>query len=739
MQNLKKYGRIGVCVLLVLVVFVIFELRLLEWQVFRHQEYSEDAATTGSLFVKLEATRGEILDKDGNVLAGNKTVYNVVMNALTMEKDRNPAILSALKLFKERDIEWIDRLPIEINEKGEYVFKENRDSEIKYLKSSAFLNIEEDATAAECMELLTERYRVSSYEKQDARDIISVRYNMTKTQFSLSEPYVMATGIDIESAQVISELFSQMKGVEIRVSSERYYEKGELAPHIVGSMGLISAEQYENIKAEGNIYSGDNVSGYAYNDYIGQSGIEKYFENELRGENGKEVINLDSNGSIISTEIEKEMQSGNTVYLTLDSKLQNIANESLSRNVQAASLEHEDCVAGAVVVLDVETFGVLAASSYPGYDIGLYQNDADYYYSLIEDETRPLFNRAFDGMFTPGSVFKPLVAVAALNEEIINNTSTVECTGVYDFYNEESPSTCLGVHENLDVYGALKKSCNVFFYDVGRRLTIDTIGVYADLFGLGSKTGIEISETSGIMSGKEEYYINHGTSWVDGLTIQASIGQCDSMFSPLQLATYCATIANDGVRLRTHLLDKVTDYSGRNVIRQYEPEVMAKVEVDHNAFDIVQYSMSTVADVGGTAYSVFGDYPIKIAAKTGTAEVPQHTDNTVFIAYAPYDDPQIAVAVVIEYGKDGLYSQSVAKDIFDMYFFGTADNYGTIIEEPEKDEDDGARNPQAGDNSENPEGDTNTGDTSLTPTPTPSENPGATSDTNRREDDPEGA
>ena len=163
MQNLKKYGRIGVCVLLVLVVFVIFELRLLEWQVFRHQEYSEDAATTGSLFVKLEATRGEILDKDGNVLAGNKTVYNVVMNALTMEKDRNPAILSALKLFKERDIEWIDRLPIEINEKGEYIFKENRDSEIKYLKSSAFLNIEEDATAAECMELLTERYRVSSY------------------------------------------------------------------------------------------------------------------------------------------------------------------------------------------------------------------------------------------------------------------------------------------------------------------------------------------------------------------------------------------------------------------------------------------------------------------------------------------------------------------------------------------------------------------------------------------------
>lgn len=693
MQNLKKYGRIGICILIVAVVFAIFELRLLEWQVFKHQEYAEDAADSGSLFVKLEATRGEILDKDGNVLVGNRTVYNVVMNALTMEKDRNPAILSALNLFRKYNVEWIDKLPIIIAEDGSYQFKENKESEIKYLKSSAFLNVDENATASECMELLLERYRCQNYQKKDARDIISVRYNMTKTQFSLSEPYVMATNVDIDTALIISELFGEMKGVEIRVSSERYYENGELAPHIVGSLGLISAEQYENFKTVGNIYSSENVSGYAYNDYIGQSGIEKYFESELRGENGKEIINLDSNGSIISTEITSEMKKGNTVYLTLDSKLQTIANESLARNVQLASLEYEDCVAGGVVVLDVETFGVLAAASYPGYDIGLYQSDANYYYDLIENETRPLFNRAFDGMFTPGSVFKPLVATAALNEGIINDGSTVECTGVYDFYNEESPSTCLGVHEHLNVYGALKKSCNVFFYDVGRRLTIDTIGVYADLFGLGKKTGVEISETSGIMSGKEEYFINHNTTWVDGLTIQAAIGQCDSMFSPLQLATYCATIANDGVRLKTHLLSKITDYSGDTVIEEYSPEVAATIDVDKSALEIVQYSMSTVADKGGTAYSVFGDYGIKIAAKTGTAEVPLHTDNTVFIAYAPYDDPKIAVAVVIEYGKDGLYSQSVAKDIFDMYFFGTAENYGTQIEKPETNEDDGERKP----------------------------------------------
>lgn len=704
MSALKKYGRIGICVLVVLAVLVVFEFRLLQWQLVDYQEYKEDSEQTGSLYVKLEAARGEILDKDGNSLAGNVTVYNVVMNALTMDSDRNPAILAALNLFREKEVSWIDKLPIGFDEKGNYVFLENKESEIKYLKSSSFLNISEDATADECMELLIERYRCSSYSREDARDIISVRYNMTKTQFSLSMPYVMAEDVTMDVVEIVNEKFDEMHGVEIRVSSERYYANGDLAPHIVGTLGLINADQYKAYEEAGKTYSSNNVSGYAYNDYIGQSGIEKYFEEYLRGENGKEIINLDSNGSIISTEITEKMEPGNTVYLTLDSELQKVANESLERNVTLASKEYEDCVAGAVVVLDVETFGVLAASSYPGYDIGLYQSDASYYYSLIEDETRPLFNRAFDGMFTPGSVFKPLVAISALNEGIIDNSSIVTCTGVYDFYNEENPSTCLGVHEDLNVYSALKKSCNVFFYDVGRRVTIDTIGVYADLFGLGSKTGIEISETSGIMSGKEEYLLNHGTSWVDGLTIQASIGQCDSMFSPLQLATYCATIANDGVRLQTHLLSKVTDYSGENIIKEYSPVVKKNIDISPDALKIVQYSMSTVSEQGGTAYSVFGDYGIKIAAKTGTAEVPGHTDNTVFIAYAPYDNPEIAVAVVIEYGKDGLYSQSVAKDIFDMYFYGKTENYGTELELPEivLPEDDASRNPE---NITNPEDD----------------------------------
>ncbi|MBE6730184.1 MAG: penicillin-binding protein [Ruminococcaceae bacterium] len=681
MKFLRKYGRIGTCILVIALVLVMFEMRLFQWQVVEYNDFKEDAEDSGSLFVKLEAGRGEILDKDGNVLAGNRTVYNVVMNALYIESDRNPAILSALNLFRENGVKWIDKLPIKIDENGEYVFIENRGNEISFLKSSSFLNVDEDTSAEECMRILTERYRCSSYSKEDARDIISVRYNMTKTQFSLSSPYVMAEDVSIEVVELISELFDKMPGVEIRVSGERYYEDGDLAPHIVGSMGLISADQYKKQEENGNTYSSENVQGYAYNDYIGQSGVEMYFEDILRGENGKEEIYLDSNGTVISTEITEEMETGHTVFLTLDSELQKVANESLERNVKLASVEHEDCVAGAVVVLDVETFGVLAAASYPSYDIDLYQSDEKYYLDLINDETRPLFNRAFDGMFTPGSVFKPLVAIAALNEGVINSGSIVECTGVYDFYEEESPPTCLGIHEKLNVFDALKKSCNIFFYDVGRRVTIDTIGVYADLFGLGKKTGIEVSETSGIMSGKEEYLLNHSTRWVDGLTLQASIGQCDSMFSPLQLATYCATIANDGVRLKTHIMSKITDYSGEKIIESYTPTVEETIAVDESVLDIVQYSMSTVADYGGTAYKVFGDYKIKIAAKTGTAEVPGHTDNTVFIAYAPYDDPQIAVAVVIEYGKDGVYSQSVAKDIFDMYFFGETEDYGD--EEPE--------------------------------------------------------
>ena len=668
-----KWKRGTICLLLAAIALFVYEIRLVQWQVVEGNTYSQISDDSSSLYIKLDGARGQILDRNGLPLAGNETVYNVVMNALTMDSDRNPAILGVLNILREDNVKWVDKLPIRINERGEYEFIENRTGEINYLKGTGMLNLQSYATADDCMAALVSRYDCEDYSRQDARDIISVRYYMTKTQFSRTDPHTIATDVPIKTIEKISERIKYLPGIEIEVTAERDYDDGAVAPHIIGNLGAVSAEQYAAFEAEGNIYSASNVSGYSYSDRVGQTGIENVFESTLRGKNGKESVALDGDGNIVSTEITEAPSAGNSVKLTLDKNLQLVVNDSLERNIYLANEATGDCIAGGAVVLDVDTFGVLAAGTFPTYDLGLYTTNDDYYYDLLEDEGTPLINRAFNGIFTPGSVFKPVVAIASLEENVINDSQTHYCPGYYDYYDEDEPPTCYNSTEHgyMNVADGIKYSCNVFFFDVGRMLRIDRMNVYTDAFGLGVKTGLELYESAGIMSNPDEYYSNHGIEWTAGLTIQSAIGQCDSMFTPLQLATYCATIANDGIRLNTHLYSETVDYSGKELIERYEPVVACDSQVSKKTIKIVQKAMRTVcSDTGGTAYSTFGDYGIAIAAKTGTAENANHSDNTVFIAYAPYEKPEIAIAVVLEYGKYGQYSQAVAKDIFDYYFYG---------------------------------------------------------------------
>lgn len=677
MKEKFQWKRSFVCLALVAVVLVIYELRLVQWQLIEGDEYSKISDETTSFHIKLDAARGEILDKNGEPMAGNKTCYNIVMNAVAMDSDRNPAILECIRFLDKNKIKWVDKLPIKLDSDGRYSFIKDREDDVNYLKSADMLNMQKYATAEECMKALIEKYDCDGYAPEDARDIISVRYNMTKVQFSRSEPYMIAEDVPMDVVEQISEHSSSMPGIEVKVSSARDYSDGTIAPHILGSIGSITQEQYDGFAQEDNIYSSSNVSGYSYTDVLGQSGIEAAFESTLRGKNGKESISTNSQGDIIKSEITETPVAGNSVCLTIDKELQKVANKSLEKNIGLCNAVTGDCTAGGVVVLDVDTFGVLAASTYPTFDLGRYSEDDDYYYELIDDETTPLFNRAFNGIFTPGSVFKPLVAIAALEEGVIDENFTHYCPGYYDYYEEDNPPTCYNSieHGTVDIYSALEQSCNVFFFDVGRQLTIDKMNVYADAFALGKETGLEISESPGIMSGPAEYLKNHGSSWVDGLTIQTAIGQCDSMFTPLQLAAYCATIANNGVRMDTHLYSKTLDYDGEQVLDEYKPKVACDTKISMETLKTVQKGMRYVCKgKSGTAYDTFGDYGIAVAAKTGTAENHDHSDNTVFMAYAPYDDPEIAVAVVLEYGKVGDYSQAVAKDIFDMYFYGKDNN-----------------------------------------------------------------
>ena len=748
MPKITKIGRSAACILLVLAVFAIYELRLVQWQLIEGEKFEEISLSNRTDSIQIEAARGEILDRNGNVLAGNRSSYNIVYDALDMDYSaRNATILQVLDLLEEREEEWRDRLPIVLGEDGTYQYAEDSDSEIQSLRET--LSLAEYATAEDCMAELTRQYDCQGYSKEDARNVVSVRYSMTRDGFSRTNPYVIAEDVSAETVAVISERSQEWPGIEARVAVARYYgEDGTLAPHVVGYTGAIRDYQYEQAVEDGTAYdSEDNISGYKWTDTRGQSGIESAFEEELRGQRGEETIYTNASGEVESTSVTTAPKEGNTVVTTLDSDLQRVANLSLAKNIKG-NTDAKDCNAGAVVVLDVEDFGVLACSSYPTFDMNQYRSDNDYVNLLSEDEEQPLFNRALQGVFSPGSVFKPVVALAALQEGVISAATTYTCSGSWEYYDLVQGCTC--PTGTWNVYGALEYSCNTFFSNVGLNLGIDRLGPYAEYFGLGTTTGVELSEATGTMSNRQEYRENHGVEWTDGATAQTAIGQADNLFTPIQLATMCATIANGGVRLQTHFLDKITDYTGETVVEEYEPVELYDAGISSAVLGVVQTGMQMVA-TQGTAANVFGDYPVAIACKTGTAETSdpsvakdkQTEPNLSFICYAPANDPQIAIAVMMEYGNTGNYAKNVAKDILDQYFgFYTwdedgnkydqagnqVDDDGVVIKTAEEVEEEKAQKEAAESQAAQSSEDEDTGEAQATPTPTPSPSPDRGSD-----------
>ncbi len=672
LPKLPKIGRSMVCLLLLAAFFLWYELRLAEWQIVKGDEFKEIAMSDNTDSLEIAAARGEILDKNGVVIAGNRTTYNLVYDALSMVySQRNATIVKVVSLLESRGEKWRDILPIRLSEEGGYVFQEDREEAILSLKED--LNLAEYATAQECMAALIKEYDCSGYSNEDTRVVASVRYSMTKDGYSRTNPYVIARDVSAETIGVFGERAEEFPGIEARVEVERYYgDEGDLAPHVVGNVGSLSSEQYEAAVERGEAYDRtENLSGYKWTDVMGQSGLESVFESQLRGKRGKKSVLTDETGAVRSVTVTQAPEEGNSVHLTLDADLQRAANLSLEENIKA-NTRAKDCTAGAAVVLDVKTFGVLACSVYPDFDMNLYSTDDAYVRKVLNDKEQPLYNRALEGTYTPGSVFKPLVALASLQEGVINASSTpYNCDGMFRYY--DLNLRCTDHHGFADIYSALAGSCNAFFCDVGLDLTIRRMDAYAQYFALGTQTGIELYEETGTMSNPQEYQERHaGVAWTDGLTAQAAIGQCDNTFTPIQLATYCATIANGGVRLRTHFLDRITDYTGEETVKVCRPEVLSNAGLSSDVLGVVREGMRQVAaSPNGTAYTTFGDYPYGIAAKTGTAETAENEEkepNLTFIAYAPIEDPQIAVAVVLEEGYKGVYAQQVAKDIFDQYF-----------------------------------------------------------------------
>ncbi len=654
--------RIVLCLIVCVIIFALFIARLFAWQIIDGDKYKEVSNIAAAYSVPTQAVRGEIYDIDGNPLAINKAIYNLQISKLYIEKDNeNDVIIKLLDLIENLNIPWEDKLPIDLENDGGYSFKQDEEDKISYLKKD-ILELAENASAEECINALTLRYSldVGVMTERMRRNTISVRYGMEIKGYSMTQPFTLAKNLSKKAVAFISEQTQDTPGVKIAIEYDRYNPDGALAPHIVGTVGAISEEEYNKLKSQ----------GYDFNDTIGKSGIESGMESYLKGEEGELLMIKSADGTVEKASESKEASPGNKVYLTLNSKLQKVANESLAVNITAArengiaqgeKYSGEDCNSGAVVVMNVKDFSVMAAASYPSYDLQKY-SEYDYYNKLINDKHTPLFNRAFNGAYPPGSVFKCCVAAAALQENIITPSTEINCTHIYDYYKADTVK-CLGTHGHINMNDAMSQSCNYYFADVGRMLGINTMYLYAQRFGLGVKTGVEMYESNGTLAGRDN------DVWYDANTVKAAIGQSDNAFTPLQLATYVSTIANNGVRLKTHLVSRVESYDGDEIIYENNinnPEAVQKTGISESNMKALKKAMREVV-TSGTAKSIFGDYEIKIAAKTGTAE-NSGSDHTTFICYAPYDKPEIAIAVVLEHGAKGKYSMSVAKDIMDEYF-----------------------------------------------------------------------
>ena len=666
----KKIGRnrTVVCAVAFLACAAAFVVRLADWQLVQGEKYKEIAARSTSYTVETEATRGEILDCNGVSLVANTTRYRILLDRLYVDEEKlDTTVLSLIMLVEKTGDKWEDKLPIKY-ENGVYAYTSDEKA-VETLFSLSGFEADKNISAAQCVERLGERYEIKKeYNPEQLRALLSVYYNMELCSFSNSNPYCFATDISADAVAVVSENTQGVSGVEVAPYSTRAAVDADIAPHILGALGSITSDEYEKAKSEGK--------EYALSDSIGKFGIELACEDILKGKGGTKIVKKNSDGTVVDTVQTIDAQPGNTVYLTIDSKLQEQAVKSLAENVKAAKKQGqsdvltyggegkgEDCEAGAVVMLSVKDFSVLAAASYPTYDLNKYSEYGDYYVKLTQNENSPMYNRAFVGTFATGSVYKPLVACAALEEKAVGRYEKINCTQRYDYYPKDIVN-CMHYHSFIDMTAAITESCNFFFAESGRRLGIDTTYLYAQKFGLGEYTGVEIEESRGILAGRDS------KQWVEGNTVQAAIGQSDNSFTPLQLAAYVATIANDGTRLKTHLIGKVTNYERNKVISEAKAEAIDTCGVSQENLEFVQAAMLNVTQSpDGTAYSMFGDYKVKVAAKTGTAE-NAGSDHATFICYAPYDEPEVAIAVVVENGAKGRYSMQIAKNLLDVYFAG---------------------------------------------------------------------
>ena len=662
--------RMMVLIAIAAVIIGLYGMRLIFLQLVNGDSFRSQATNTTDYNFTVTAARGDIVDSAGRRIATSTTGYNVVLSKLLMgDEDLDGMLQRIVELLESNGEHWNDTLLIgEPDSAGNYAFTatESTGDQRALAAIKENLGLQQYATANDVMEKLVEDYKLEGYPLHWQRVLGGIHYEMQLQAFSNVNNFVMAENVSEKTVATIKENSLSLPGVEIVETSTRSYERGDILPHVLGRVGKITAERWKVTDENGQVTYPLREKGYNMNDILGVSGLEAAYEDELRGKDGVETITRNSDGVIVSTAMTTVPEPGHTVQLTVDAALQKAVDDALAKNIELINRTYNANInAGAVVVLSTKDGSILAASNYPTFDQNLY---AANYTQYSEDPNLPLFNRALLGRYTPGSTYKPSVAIAALDTGLINRYSTVLCNGVYNYFKDYHPKCTRHGHSgNIDVVTAIKWSCNIFFYDVGRRLTSDVYDSYAYKLGLGQKTGVEVSEARGRLTTKSD------SNYTDSLEVQAAIGQGNTVVTPVQLATYAGTIANRGVRYRTHFVKAILDSNTGAVVEKTQPEIMDTIEDKGETFDLVKEGMIGVSQT----IPALASYPYTIACKTGSPQrsesyfvgnTRKYYTNATMIAFGPAEDPEIAIGIVLEYGGAGARTGTLVADIFNAYF-----------------------------------------------------------------------
>ena len=670
--------RFNVLTVLVYIIGIILIAKLFDLQIIHGEEYREESNTRLTRESTLEAARGSILDRTGASLVSSQMQFSLEMYKTKVENDvLNTSILNMVQVLEKYGCEYEDTFPIKIEP---YEFTISGDTLSKWKENN---DLDPNITAEQAFNKFKDKYEIENTNVQEIRKIITIRYLISQKGYSSTRAVTISDEISREAVAEFSESSDKFAGINIVVKPIRQYNEGTLASHILGYADLIRSEEYEQRK-----------DTYGMNDIIGRTGIEYVFEEYLKGKNGTKQIDMAVDGTTTAEYISKEAVAGSDIVLTIDANLQRITENALEANIQKIASggfgTAYDAKAGACVVMDVNTGDILSMASYPNY------NPADFvggistsnWNNYTNNEAKPLVNKAIQNSYSPGSTFKMITAIAGLESGVITTTEKINDTGVYRKYGISM--NCWYYtdyhrgHGLVNVSEAIEKSCNYFFYETADRMGIDELAKFAKYFGLGTKTGVELqSETAGVLANRENKQKLHpdDPNWNPGNTLNAAIGQGDNEFSPLQMAKYISMLVNGGKKIDVSIVKTIRNADGSEVSKDEINNFVNKklgLEEETNTEDIqinqeylnavLQGMKSVTSDTTGTAYVRFKDFDVSVGGKTGSAEAPNDQVHAWFVGFAPFENPEIAIVVMVENGRHGNYTAEVVRDIMEEYF-----------------------------------------------------------------------